>query len=126
MPTRTNTWSDPTLVAVRSLALPLEGLTMDTVRLAAPALAQRLRLWERGVRAIARQGGRILVGSDAWNRYVMPGFGLHDEMELLVLQGISPLTVLRAGTQAQVEDLLLLTADRIFERYDVKLLPAWS
>ena len=28
--------------------------------------------------------------------------------------------------QAQVEDLLLLTADRIFERYDVKLLPAWS
>ena len=109
----TNTWSDPTLVAVRSLALPL-------------ALAQRLRLWERGVRAIARQGGRILVGSDPWNRDVMPGFGLHDEMELLVLQGVSPLTVLRAGTQDQVEDLLLLTADRIFERYDVKLLPAWS
>ncbi len=28
--------------------------------------------------------------------------------------------------QAQIEDLLLLTADHAFEGYDVKLLPAWS
>jgi imidazolonepropionase-like amidohydrolase len=124
----TRMWSDPTLVALRSLTLPLDSVGSDTSRLAlytprqvrkvwsdrlagmvqpgtAPAWAQRLRLWEHIVRAVGRSGFRLLVGSDAWNPYVMPGFGLHREMELLVLQGITPLTVLRSATLGAAEYL---------------------
>ncbi len=66
---------------------------------------QRQRFWEHIVRAAGRSSVRLLVGSDAWNPYVMPGFGLHREMELLALQGLSPLAVLRAATLGAAEYL---------------------
>ena len=154
------TWTDPTLVALRSLTLPFDKLRLDTVRMASytplqirevwnarlatavppemlPVLAERLRLWERGVRVLHRKGAGILVGSDAWNPYVMPGFGLHDEMELLVRQGIPPLEVLRAATlgaarylemsdslgtiaPGQLADLVLLDGDPLRDIRNVR------
>ncbi|MFN0180202.1 MAG: amidohydrolase family protein [Gemmatimonadales bacterium] len=156
----TQMWSDPTLVALRSLTLPLDSVGSDTARLAAytpprirkvwsdrlagmvqaetaPDWAHRLRLWEHAVRAAGRSGVKLLVGSDAWNPYVMPGFGLHREMELLALQGISPLTVLRSATLGATEylgltdslgtvapgklaDLVLLDADPLREITNVR------
>lgn len=40
----------------------------------------------------------ILAGTDTPNAFVFPGFGLHDELELLVATGITPLEALRAAT----------------------------
>jgi len=40
----------------------------------------------------------ILAGSDTPNAFAFPGFGLHDELELLVEAGLSPLEALQAAT----------------------------
>jgi imidazolonepropionase-like amidohydrolase len=40
----------------------------------------------------------ILAGSDTPNAFAFPGFGLHDELELLVDAGLSPLEALQAAT----------------------------
>jgi len=43
-------------------------------------------------------GVGMLAGSDAANPYVFPGFGLHDELELFVQAGLSPLEALQTAT----------------------------
>jgi imidazolonepropionase-like amidohydrolase len=45
-----------------------------------------------------RTGVNILAGSDFMNPYVIPGFSLHDELELLVQAGLSPLQALQTAT----------------------------
>ena len=47
---------------------------------------------------MAEQGVRILAGSDTPNAFAFPGFGLHDELELLVEAGLTPLHALQAAT----------------------------
>jgi imidazolonepropionase-like amidohydrolase len=45
-----------------------------------------------------RAGVPLLAGSDALSPGVFPGFGLHDELELLVQAGLTPAEALRAAT----------------------------
>lgn len=50
-------------------------------------------------RIVRRGGVHMLAGSDPWNTYIVPGFALHDELELLVTTlGMSPAEALRAAT----------------------------
>ena len=50
-------------------------------------------------------GARILVGTDAPEPQVAPGYSLHTEMELLVESGMSPASVLQAVTRVNAEVL---------------------
>ena len=45
-----------------------------------------------------RAGVTVLAGTDAPDSFAFPGFGLHDELEHLVIAGLSPLDALRAAT----------------------------
>jgi imidazolonepropionase-like amidohydrolase len=45
-----------------------------------------------------RAGVAVLVGTDYPNPYVFPGSGVHDEMELLVTAGFTPLQALQGAT----------------------------
>jgi hypothetical protein len=45
-----------------------------------------------------RAGVTVLAGSDAPDSFVFPGTGLHDELDHLVMAGLSPLDALRAAT----------------------------
>jgi hypothetical protein len=54
---------------------------------------------------VRRAGGRLLVGSDAPNPFVVPGASLHRELELLVTLGMSPMEVLVAATRGNAEAL---------------------
>ena len=45
-----------------------------------------------------RAGVKLLAGTDALNPECYPGFGLHDELALLVDAGLSPLAALQAAT----------------------------
>lgn len=65
---------------------------------------------DRFVAEFARAGGRLATGSDAANPFVVPGVGVHREMELLVAAGLNPLEALRAGTIAGAD---LLRADSL-------------
>jgi imidazolonepropionase-like amidohydrolase len=50
-------------------------------------------------------GATILVGSDAPNPFVVPGWSLHREMELLVRAGLTPLQVLTRVTSGNAAAL---------------------
>ncbi|GAA0975723.1 amidohydrolase family protein [Nocardiopsis tropica] len=63
--------------------------------------ALRRDLFERRretVVAMDAAGVRLLAGTDPLTPGVLPGFGLHDELELLVRSGLSPARVLRIAT----------------------------
>ena len=56
---------------------------------------QRLEL----VGAMHRAGVKMLAASDAVVWYVFPGFSLHDELELFVQAGLSPMEALQTATR---------------------------
>jgi imidazolonepropionase-like amidohydrolase len=79
-------------------------------------------------RRAAEAGVKILVGTDASDTYIVPGFSMHQEMYEMVGGGLTPIQVLRAATLSPAEfagesdrrgtiaagkvaDLVLLTAD---------------
>jgi imidazolonepropionase-like amidohydrolase len=57
------------------------------------------------VAAMHRAGVRVLAGTDAPLRNSPPGFGLHEELSLLVQGGLTPMEALRAATLAPAEYL---------------------
>lgn len=78
--------------------------------------------------SLFRAGAPLLAGTDTPNPFVFPGFGLHDELALLVEGGVTPLGALQAATRnpalflgiadkfgsvapGKVADLVLLDAD---------------
>ena len=46
-----------------------------------------------------RAGASLLAGTDTPNPFVFPGFGLHDELALMVEGGVTPLGALQAATR---------------------------
>jgi imidazolonepropionase-like amidohydrolase len=77
-------------------------------------------------------GVKLLAGTDMPQPFVYPGFSLHEELELLVRSGLTPLEALRAATwnpaeflgaldslgtvtQGKVADLVLLDADPLID-----------
>jgi imidazolonepropionase-like amidohydrolase len=80
------------------------------------------------VREMNRAGVPLLAGTDNNNPFVVPGFDLHDELELFVAAGLTPLQALRTATAnparylaatdrfgsvsvGKVADLVILVAD---------------
>ena len=55
------------------------------------------------VGSMYRAGVPILAGTDAMNPQCFPGFGIHDELVLLVDAGLSPLAALQAATRNAAE-----------------------
>jgi imidazolonepropionase-like amidohydrolase len=82
---------------------------------------------DRFLREFLARGGLIAAGTDAANQLMVPGYGLHREMELLVQAGLSPADALVAATHngavligvdsigviapGKVADLVILTRD---------------
>ncbi|SFQ33301.1 Amidohydrolase family protein [Amycolatopsis arida] len=119
---RNGTWQSPTLTVLRSLSLPVAAFDPDDERLAylpptivdywwrqlestAPGtpeqIAERRAFFaaqRRLVGTLDRAGVGLLAGTDANNPFCFPGFGLHDELDLLVEAGLSPARALRAAT----------------------------
>jgi len=56
-------------------------------------------------KALADAGAGILLGTDAANRFVLPGFSVHEELRCLVAAGLTPYEAIRAGTRAAAESL---------------------
>ncbi|MGH3693821.1 MAG: amidohydrolase family protein [Pseudonocardiaceae bacterium] len=147
---RNQTWQVPTLTVLRSISWIGEAHRGEDERLryVAPELAQSwqqrlqaprgspeladqqelFRHYLRIVGAMNHAGVGILAGTDALNPFCFPGFSLHDELELLVQAGLSPMQALQAATrnparyvndldqagtitQGKRADLVLLDAD---------------
>jgi imidazolonepropionase-like amidohydrolase len=117
-------WNCPTLVVYPLLGLPtgstqLEqqpGLAYVSPRIQAmwrlfhqqmkksityegPDYADRIATLNRQMtKALYDNGAQLLVGTDAGNPYIVAGFSLHQELELMVAAGLTPYDALVAGT----------------------------
>jgi Amidohydrolase family len=116
------TWQCPTLTVLR--ALGEDPKSRDDVRTRYLSLDVRSQ-WEAGFNAslpsqaraavaesaranftaalrivgdMHRAGVKLLAGTDALNPQCLPGFGLHEELALLVDAGLPPLAALQAAT----------------------------
>ncbi|MGW0522800.1 amidohydrolase family protein [Crossiella sp. NPDC003009] len=70
-------------------------VTAEEVRQQREYFAARMRM----VAAQHRYGVGTLLGTDSGNPYVFPGFSVHEELELLVRAGLTPMEALRAGSR---------------------------
>lgn len=66
-----------------------------------PERLQALR--RRIIKTMHDEGVRLLLGSDAPQIFSVPGFSLHQELELIVEAGLTPYEALRSGTVAAAE-----------------------
>jgi imidazolonepropionase-like amidohydrolase len=64
----------------------------------------------RFLRLFHAKGGRIAVGTDAANQMLIPGYGVHREMQLLVAAGLTPAEAISAATR---HGALLLRVDSL-------------
>lgn len=88
-----------------------------------------------------RAGVPLLAGTDCGNPYTLPGFGLHEELELLVASGLTPLAALQAATlnpavfmgardkygsvaPGKIADLVLLDADPLADIHNTARISA--
>jgi tetratricopeptide (TPR) repeat protein len=62
-------------------------------------LTKGLAFQKKLVREMHRDGVRIMVGTDAMNPGVVPGFSVHEELQHLIEVGFTPFEALQAGTQ---------------------------
>lgn len=147
---KNGTWQTPTLAVLRSAAYFGDAEFMKDDRLpqlppvilefwraggmgmsAADDPSARKRQFDRELQlvgAMQKAGVKILAGTDTPNPYVFPGSSLHDELELLVKAGLTPLQALQTATLRPAEylgmagrlgtiapgklaDLVLLSAD---------------
>jgi len=67
--------------------------------------AQLLRKSMDMVAQMQKAGVKILAGTDAPAPYVFPGSSLHDELQLLVEAGLTPLEALQSATKSPAEFL---------------------
>lgn len=149
---KNGTWLCPTLIMRRNYAVLDEGVLAADARLryanrssraywskvsndaknipASDWVARRetVRREKALVGRFHKAGVGILAGTDTSNPYVMPGFGLHDELAMLVESGLTPMQALRTATvnparffgyahsagsieKGKVADLLILSAN---------------
>ena len=112
---RNGTYAVPTLVLHRSLGIGPAPQPRNDERLKYMSLTIRqLFTWELGfftssyqpvyrrlfavTGAMHRAGVKILAGTDTFNAYCFPGFSVHDELELFVEAGMTPLEALQTAT----------------------------
>ena len=74
-------------------------------------IMRRHALLQKMTLAFHRAGVRMLVGTDAMNTGVVPGFSAHGEMAELVASGLTPFEALRAAT-SNAASFLAVTGQR--------------
>jgi imidazolonepropionase-like amidohydrolase len=129
---RNNTWVTPTFTAQYEVAMwptrtvPGDSLAHylptvlrqyvaqlfpmpDSIPAGADSVGRAMLAKRLGQAAtMSRAGVRVLTGTDAPLRNSPPGFGLHEELALLVRGGMTPFAVLRAATMEPARYLGML------------------
>jgi imidazolonepropionase-like amidohydrolase len=67
------------------------------------AVRQRNQLRRELVLALSKAGGKLVLGTDTGNPYVVPGFAVVEELRLLTAAGLTPAQALRMATAAAGE-----------------------
>jgi amidohydrolase family protein len=161
------TWQTPTLILLQQDAYPLgnpslsadarlkyvPGIVLARWKKVAeedaadlkprdvPVHAGLMKNSEHVVDEMQNDGVKLLAGTDAPAPFVYPGFGLHDELALLVGAGLTPMQALQAATvraaelmgksatqgtieKGKVADLVLLDADPLADIHNTTRISA--
>jgi len=163
---RNGTWQDPTLFILRDTELldEVHDLKDERLRYLPPAVRERFdptnnqmtktiltldhekrrNLFRRQIEMVGemrRAGVLILAGTDTSEFGGFPGFSLHDELELLVRAGLTPMEALQSATisaarflgeerefgsveEGKVADLVLLDANPLADISNIKRIDA--
>lgn len=138
---RNHTWQVPTLVTKRALAFVddmsrqpddrlkyVPAATIDAWRPASNFLSRyrtegyidyRKRLYQKELEltgTMRRAGVGFLAGTDLSVGYIFAGFSLHDELELFVKAGFTPMEALQTATRNPAEYLGELSSSGTVER----------
>ena len=73
----------------------LKNRTAESAALGKRMFQKRLEI----ILAMHRAGVKMLAATDALVLYVFPGFSLHDELELFVKAGLTPMEALQTATR---------------------------
>ncbi|MHA1979444.1 MAG: amidohydrolase family protein, partial [Candidatus Hodarchaeales archaeon] len=91
-------------------------------------LEQEFKIFQKITYSLDDQGANILLGTDWPNPFVVPGYSIHEELQLMVDAGLSPYNALKTGTwnaaafvkaldtfgtvtEGKIADLILLEAN---------------
>jgi imidazolonepropionase-like amidohydrolase len=143
---RNGTWHTPTLVTYEGLAYKdeatltalghLKYLPASTIQRLAQggppradangrtqsradqqlAVARFLDATARFIPPMKSAGVKFLAGSDAPSNYAVPGFSLHEELQLLVRHGLTPMEALQSATRNPAAFLGRLDSSGTLER----------
>jgi imidazolonepropionase-like amidohydrolase len=116
-----NVWNCPTIVVYSNFNRSLAEEKIEGLEYIHPLI---IRTWEggmnmgssmietSGLKHIAKRlhdkGGKILLGTDTNNPFIVPGFSIHDELYNFVDIGLTPYEALRTGTYNAAEFLNIL------------------
>ena len=67
------------------------------------SVAEGERVRKRLVKFLHEGGGRLLLGTDTPNPFILPGFSIYEELQNLVDAGLTPYQALKAGTRDAAE-----------------------
>ena len=153
---KNGTWQVPTLVVMRNAALfgdsayaqelkesprlryvpyalkMMWRLDCDSPQMPPEQLATSKRYFQWQLRVVGemqKAGVGILAGTDTPNPFVYPGFGLQDELVLLVQAGLTPMQALQAATRNPAQFMGTLDSTGTIEKgkiADLALLDAKS
>ena len=119
---KNGTWMSPTLSVLRAAALSDEASFRGDPRMkyvpdflkkqwadgygwkgrTAEDHARARRVFQKQLEVVGmmrRAGVRFIAGTDTANPYIFPGFSLHEELDLLVQAGFTPMQALQAATR---------------------------
>jgi imidazolonepropionase-like amidohydrolase len=86
-------------------APPVDETEWTRAALPPAKAAEALRRLQREIGALQRAGAKLLVGSDAPEPFIPPGYGFSEEVHELLEAGLTPAEVLRAATRTAAEAL---------------------
>ena len=122
-----NVWNCPTIVVYENQNRALANKELEGVEYISPL---SLAYWKdslvsnpiqtKGLKYITKrlhdEGGKILLGTDANNPFIVPGFSIHDELYNFVNAGLTPYEAIRTGTYNAAEFLDILDESGTVEK----------
>ncbi len=63
-----------------------------------PTLQQVMQFQVEDIKELSRNGVNMVLGTDTGNDLILPGYSLHEEMQLMELGGIAPVEIIKMGT----------------------------
>jgi imidazolonepropionase-like amidohydrolase len=67
------------------------------------------------IKVLNENGVNMVLGTDTGNRFIFPGYSMHEEMQIMELGGIAPLEIIKMGTYNAAKMLKVLDTQGTIE-----------